>query len=92
MRSPTVLSIHNHYRFAGGEDLVFASETKLFECMGHAVIRYEEHNSRADKSITAGIETLWSRRSHAQVRSIIQIHKPQVVHFHNTFPLISPSG
>ena len=92
MQSPTVLSVHNHYRLPGGEDRVFAAEANLLERMGHTVIRYEDHNSRADKSIATGIDTVWSRRSHLQIQSVIQSHKPQVAHFHNTFPLISPAA
>src|SRR5438105_4217229 len=92
MQAPTVLSIHNYYRLPGGEDRVFAAETDLLERMGHTVMRYEDNNSRAHGSIDTGIGTVWSYRTHSQIRSRIHSQKPHVAHFHNTFPLISPSA
>ena len=92
MQAPTVLSVHNHYQQAGGEDRVFAAESDLLERMGHTVIRYEDSNRRVRGSIGTGIETIWSRHSHFQIESRIRSREPQLVHFHNTFPLISPSA
>jgi glycosyltransferase involved in cell wall biosynthesis len=38
------------------------------------------------------VRALWSTVSYATLRRIIQSERPQVAHFHNTLPLISPSG
>ncbi len=35
--------------------------------------------------------TIWSRQSYREISEIIQREKPDIVHCHNTFPLISPS-
>lgn len=38
------------------------------------------------------LQTLWSQSSYNKLKSFLQETKPQIVHFHNTFPLISPSA
>lgn len=86
------LIVHNHYRFAGGEDRVFAAESALLEEHGHAVVRYEERNSRITGAVAAGLNGIWNRESCRKLEALIEQHRPTVVHFHNTFPLISPAG
>src|SRR5271169_3394899 len=94
MRSKTVLSVHNYYQQPGGEDQVFANETALLESRGHRVIRYEEHNSRIGNGNAAGaaIDAVWSSKSARLLTELVRRHRPDVVHFHNTFPLISPAA
>lgn len=90
----TVAIAHNYYQQAGGEDQVFASEAALLERNGHRVIRYEEDNARiADRSpaVTA-IDAIWSTNSARSLTELIRREKPDLVHFHNTFPLISPAA
>ena len=38
------------------------------------------------------MDTIWSRRSVAALRASVQEFQPDVVHFHNTFPLLSPAA
>jgi glycosyltransferase involved in cell wall biosynthesis len=38
------------------------------------------------------INTIWSIPSYKQITAIIQKERPDIVHFQNTFPLISPSA
>jgi glycosyltransferase involved in cell wall biosynthesis len=91
-----ILVAHNRYQQRGGEDAVVAAEIRLLEAHGHQVIRYQRENDElAGRGpwgmVSAGIETLWSTKSLRQMRSLIQKEKPDVAHFHNTFPLISPA-
>jgi glycosyltransferase involved in cell wall biosynthesis len=91
-----ILVAHNLYQQRGGEDAVVAAEVRLLEAHGHQVIRYQRENDELKArgtwgKFSAGIETLWSAKSLHQVRSLIQNEKPDVAHFHNTFPLISPA-
>lgn len=90
----TILSVHNFYRQPGGEDQVFRDEAALLECRGHSVIRYEEHNSKINNRGAAktAIDTIWSFQSRAAINSVLRTHSPSIAHFHNTFPLISPSA
>ena len=89
-----ILVAHNYYQQPGGEDQVFAAEAALLEDHGHRVVRYEENNSRiADRvgALTA-IDAIWNSTSARSITELMRREKPDVVHFHNTFPLISPAA
>jgi glycosyltransferase involved in cell wall biosynthesis len=88
-----LLLCHNHYQQAGGEDEVFAAESALLESFGHRVVRYTVHNERIADMGRARLatDTLWNRESHRHVRRLIRHERPDVVHFYNTFPLLSPA-
>ena len=89
-----VLVVHERYRVRGGEDGVFETECSLLEEAGHKVVRYEKDNREIpDRGgrIGLALRTVWNPRTYREIRSIIRAEKPDVVHCHNTFPLISPS-
>jgi glycosyltransferase involved in cell wall biosynthesis len=89
----TVLSIHNFYQRPGGEDQVFASESTMLERNGNNVTHYTETNHRIGRSgIGTAFSSIWSEPSYNRIRDKGRSAPYQVAHFHNTFPLISPSG
>jgi glycosyltransferase involved in cell wall biosynthesis len=89
-----LLLAHNKYQQAGGEDSVFAAEAALLKAYGHQVVRYDVNNDQATlmNPIVLAASTIWNRASYRELRSIIRRERIQVVHFHNTLPLISPAG
>jgi len=94
-----ILLIHNLYRSRSpsGEDIVFNDECHLLRKHGHEVITYERRNDDIEtfppyKKAALLWQTTWSRQSYREIRHLIRRRKPEVAHFHNTFPLISPSG
>lgn len=88
-----VMVVHNRYQQPGGEDQVFTSEADLLEANGHQVIRYEEDNARVVAwGAGAALNAIWSTKSARAIRDIMRRFMPGVVHFHNTFPLISPAA
>lgn len=89
-----VLVVHNYYQQPGGEDQVFAAEAYLLESHGHEVARYVLHNDQiAELScLRLGAATVWNGSSYRNLRDIVRVWRPDVVHFHNTFPLISPAA
>jgi len=89
-----VLAVHNHYRHAGGEDAVFRAEVELLRQNRHEVIEYTNHNDAlSDLSrVQAAARTIWSRKSVQDLSQLIRRHTPDIAHFHNVFPLISPSA
>lgn len=87
-----VLSVHNFYQQPGGEDHAFANEALLLEQNGHTVVRYEDSNQRIGSGIASGLAAIWNESSHRKLLAVIRSEKPDLVHFHNTFPLISPAG
>ena len=88
-----VLLIHNAYQHRGGEDTVVEAETALLMQHGVDVAVYQRHNDELDAlpRWQAAAQALWSRRTVAEVSDQIAHFKPDVVHVHNTFPLVSPS-
>jgi glycosyltransferase involved in cell wall biosynthesis len=88
------LLVHNRYLQRGGEDEAFASESALLLANGHEVVEYLQDNrdiGRLGRGRTAA-RTLWSRQAERRLRRLLERHRPEVAHFHNTFPLISPSA
>jgi glycosyltransferase involved in cell wall biosynthesis len=88
-----ILQVHNFYQQPGGEDLVVSDEGRLLEARGHVVVRYTAHNDQVNslsKWTVAG-RTVWSRRTYRDIRALIARHRPDIVHVHNTLPLVSPS-
>lgn len=93
-----ILAIHNFHRSgsASGDDQVFKSETGMLEEHGHEVVRYTVSNDEFDKAgavgkLAATFGMLWSFRNYRAVRALIGKHRPDVVHVHTFFPLLSPS-
>ena len=43
------------------------------------------------KKLGVAVNCIWSRRWHREFRQMLQTSRPDVVHIHNFFPLISPS-
>jgi glycosyltransferase involved in cell wall biosynthesis len=92
-----VLVLHSRYTERGGEDLAVESEEELLANRGHTVLHYRRGNAEIEqftivqKAVLPGT-TIWSNKSLAEVRQLALSHQPDVAHFHNTFPLISPAA
>jgi glycosyltransferase involved in cell wall biosynthesis len=85
---------HNYYQRWGGEDQCFEDEARLLEDHGHEVVRYTMHNDSVKDQSRIGVacRTLWNRTSYGELRTLLQKVRPDLIHFTNTFPLISPSA
>lgn len=89
-----VLIVHNYYQQAGGEDSVVRNEAELLRANGHEVKLYavSNHSIRGLASkIIATVNAIFSIPSYLRIRREISDFRPDVVHVHNFFPLISPS-
>jgi glycosyltransferase involved in cell wall biosynthesis len=89
-----ILLCHNFYQQYGGEDQVFNTETDLLKTRGHQVLHYTVHNQAVNTMhpLALGKVTIWNHQIYRELRALLHQEKPQVVHFHNTFPLISPAA
>ena len=89
-----VLVCHNFYQQPGGEDQVFADETALLESHGHAVVRHTVHNDAVAGTGKLALlgKTIWNTGAAREIGEIVRRERAEVVHFHNTFPLISPAA
>lgn len=88
-----ILVVHNFYQKPGGEDVAFQSEAALLEAHGHDVMRHTATNDdlHHDTLVAAAAKTLWNRTSRRHIQELIQRTRPDLIHVHNAFPLISPS-
>lgn len=95
MEKKKVLMIHNFYQIGGGEHTVFENEKNMLLENGHEVYTYTRSNDELKKSkwklLLLPFTTIWSFKSYREVRKIIREKYIDIVHCHNTFPLISPS-
>ena len=88
-----ILLVHNFYQRPGGEDLTFYREKAFLESRGNSVVVYTAHNdSIKDLSpLRIAARTFWNPKTFQEVSIILKEQKPDLMHCHNTFPLISPS-
>jgi glycosyltransferase involved in cell wall biosynthesis len=94
-----ILVAHNYYRTGApsGEDAVFHNECELLRSHGHELVTYTRSNDEIDESslpkrVRLALMGAWSSKSYQDITDLITGTRPEVVHFHNTFPLISPSA
>lgn len=91
-----IVLVHNTYLYQGGEDVVFWQERAMLKEAGHEVFEYQRFNEEMGKyspfrRLTVIGRTVWAPDSHREFAVLLRRTKPDVVHVHNTFPLISPS-
>ena len=91
-----VLLVHNYYGSAApsGENVVFEAERDLLRAHGHEVQTFTRHSDTIRGrglwgKIVGALSTICNPfAAHALARQCREF-KPDIVHFHNTFPLIS---
>ncbi len=86
--------VHNFYQQAGGEDEVFRAEVALLKRYGHHVHTYTVSNDQIEQTsrLQAAAHTLWNAQAARDLRDLVRERGVDVVHFHNTFPILSPAA
>jgi glycosyltransferase involved in cell wall biosynthesis len=94
-----VLIAHNRYRSAqpSGENAVVDDEARLLAEHGCEVELVQTQSDEianwpAHKQATLPLRTVWSTEGRRLVADAIERFRPDVVHVHNTFPLLSPAA
>jgi glycosyltransferase involved in cell wall biosynthesis len=92
-----VILVHNYYGSGApsGENQVFEAEKILLSARGHDV---EEFTRNSDEiramgkrgKVLGALATPWNPWMTAAIQRQVNHFQPDVVHVHNTFPLISP--
>jgi glycosyltransferase involved in cell wall biosynthesis len=85
---------HNRYKYAGGEDSVMCAEVSMLRSAGHEVELLEADNrgiTGPGAAVAAAGSLFWSRESHRRMMSLAKTFRPDILHIHNWFPLLSPS-
>jgi glycosyltransferase involved in cell wall biosynthesis len=88
--------VHNAYQWPGGEDIIVNQERDLLRSAGHQVLEYRRSNQEIGSStllqqITLAQRAVWSSDTFQEFRALLRREKPDLVHVHNTFVMISPS-
>jgi glycosyltransferase involved in cell wall biosynthesis len=97
-RSLRVLVVHNRYRSEqpSGENNVVDQEVALLAEGGHDVSLFERRSDDISAMSLPGkvavpLRVPWNRAVRAELAAKLRAERPDVVHIHNTFPLLSPS-
>jgi glycosyltransferase involved in cell wall biosynthesis len=93
-----ILLVHNRYRSAApsGENRVVDQEGEALAALGHEVTRFGRSSDEIEqwpvaKKASLPARTVWSSETYRDLRSVLREQRPDVVHVHNTFPLLSPA-
>jgi glycosyltransferase involved in cell wall biosynthesis len=91
-----ILLVHNFYQQPGGEDVVFEQERRLLERAGHTVIAYCRSNQevegyRGSRRLQLALRVVWAEDTRKDFVRLLRQEKPELVHVHNTFVMVSPS-
>lgn len=94
MKKLKILFVHNRYKTNGGEDTVLESERNLLSRFSHPTDLLLRHN-RDIKNLPQKLKTAaqinYSRKSKSLILDKICNFRPDIVHVHNFFPLLTPS-
>jgi glycosyltransferase involved in cell wall biosynthesis len=96
--SVRILLVHNRYRSGApsGENRVVDQEAAALAGLGHEVARFERSSDEiaqwsVAKKATLPFRTVWSPEAARELGAALRANRPDVVHVHNTFPLLSPA-
>jgi len=97
MSNISFLVVHNRYRQPGGEDAVVRAEVDQLRACGHRVIRYTRDNSEiagygVARKAWLPLRATFNPQTYSAIRGLIARERPDIVHIHNFFPLISPAA
>ena len=92
-----ILLVHNYYGSAApsGENQVFEAERALLRQRGHRVREFVRHSDEIRGqgvwgAVKGACAVPWNPCSVVAIRRAVDAFQPDIVHVHNTFPLISP--
>ncbi len=93
-----ILLVHNFYGSTApsGENTVFTTEKEMLRGKGHEIIEYTTSSDKIRSigvagSIIGAIGVPWNPFHGAKIRKLIRAEQPDVMHVHNTFPILSPA-
>jgi glycosyltransferase involved in cell wall biosynthesis len=93
-----ILIVHNRYRSnaPSGENAVVDQESSALSSRGHDVALFQRHSEEIAtwsplRRATLPARVLWSRDTRRGIAESLAKFAPDVVHIHNTFPLVTPS-
>ena len=89
-----VLIVHNFYKIRAGEFSVLKNEIKLLKDNGNEVITFYKDNKNIKSFFSKIIHFLrivYSRNIFNEFDNYLKQNKPDVIHVHNFFPIMTPA-
>lgn len=93
-----ILLLHNYYRSSApsGENTVFEAERELLQSRGVEVVEFTRHSNDLARrgalgTLKGALVAPWNPASVRAVARLVETERPDLVHAHNTFPLLSPA-
>jgi glycosyltransferase involved in cell wall biosynthesis len=93
-----IVQVHSRYRSAApsGENRVADTEAAALAALGHEVFRFQFRSDDIEgwsrtRRATLPAKVIWSREAYQGLTAELRLRQPDVVHVHNTFPLLSAS-
>jgi glycosyltransferase involved in cell wall biosynthesis len=91
-----ILLVHNRYRSGApsGENRVVEQESAALAALGHEVSLFDRGSDEIEqwpllKKATLPARIVWNPETFRDLRVALRAQRPDVVHVHNTFPLLS---
>src|SRR5215469_7947037 len=91
-----ILLVHNRYRSGtpSGENRVVDQEGQALAALGHEVRRFGRSSDEIEqwsivKKESVPVRMVWSHETSRDLKAVLRGNRPDVVHVHNTFPLLS---
>jgi len=90
-----ILLVHNHYGGYSGESAVMDAQEALLKSHGHEVRKYTRSSAEIDNmkfgKYWAFFSGIYNPASIRAMKKLLEEYRPDIVHIHNLYPLISPS-
>jgi glycosyltransferase involved in cell wall biosynthesis len=90
-----ILVVHNSYGMHSGEETVVYDSIELLRSKGHEVSTFARSSAEIAQMrfgrILAFFSGILNAKARCQFRGLLHKARPDIVHIHNLFPLISPA-
>jgi glycosyltransferase involved in cell wall biosynthesis len=92
-RALRVLQMHNHHASLGGAMEVLSHDRELLVAAGHEVeqLTLPAADELGLSPLRAGAKAVWNREAARETTARVRSFRPDVVHVHTPFPLLSPA-
>lgn len=92
-----VLLVHNYYREGGGEANAYETERDALRAAGTRVVEFTRDNRDLEhepllRKLSLPLRTVWAWDAQRALAELIARERPDVAHFANTLPQISPAA
>jgi glycosyltransferase involved in cell wall biosynthesis len=89
-----IAQVHNRHRGHGGENIMFDAVCSLLTRNGQKVLTFERRNADLhglSGKIRAFVDGIYSLPAKKAFSAMLATERPDVVHVHNLYPMLSPS-